>query len=242
LSGEKEKIMANAILTEADMRHLLSKKESLQMDVYNNILSMLLNKELVPGQFINRREVAGRLGVSVAPVLEAFVLLEQEGFVQTLSRKGTIVSPATDEQIYGSLIVREALEIEAASFYCGEMIRRHYDELITYAKEMDTKKVFSLEHAKMEIILHSSLVNLANVPQLFSVFTKNIRLGMFFRLNSMQNSDRVSEHQHHESFINALCTDDKVEAGNIVRDHVRSGKKGSLIEAEFRLSEGTNED
>jgi len=193
-----------------------------------------MNKELVPGQVINRREIAARLGVSVAPVLEAFVLLKQEGFVQTLSRKGTIVSPATDIQIYGSLIVREALEIEAASFYCGEKIRQNYDELIAYAEEMDTKKVYSIEHARMEIILHSSLVNLAGFPNLFSVFTKNIRLGMFFRLNSIQNSERVSEHQHHKSFINALCTDDKVEAGEIVRNHVRSGKKWSLFGPDFK--------
>lgn len=226
--------MSKVILTEADIQNILSEKDSLQVGVYNSILSMLLNKELVPGQFINRREVAKQLGVSVAPVLEAFVLLKQEGFVQTIARKGTIVSPATDEQIYGSLIVREALEVEAAMLYCGEKIRRNYDALMAYAKEMDTKHVFSLEHAKMEIVLHSSLVNLAGVPNLFRVFATNIRLGMFFRLNTMQHNGRLTEHQHHESFINALCTDDKVQAGEVVRNHVRSGKKGSLFGHDFK--------
>lgn len=221
--------MSSVILAEADIQDLLGEKDSLTMDVYKRILSMLLNKELVPGQFINRREVAQRLGVSVAPVLEAFVLLKQEGFVQTLARKGTIVSPATDEQIYGSLIVREALEVEAAMLYCGQKIRDNYDELIAYARTMDTKQVFSLEHAKMEIVLHTSLVNLAGVPNLFRVFATNIRLGMFFRLNTMNHSGRLTEHQHHESFINALCTDDKMEVAEIVRNHVRSGKKGSLF-------------
>ena len=38
--------------------------------IYETLLDMLTKGELMPGEIINRREIAARLGVSVAPVLE----------------------------------------------------------------------------------------------------------------------------------------------------------------------------
>ena len=63
-------------------------KKSLTDEVYDTLLKKFIDKELVPGQVLNRRSVAKELNVSVAPVLEAFLYLEMEGYVETLPPEG----------------------------------------------------------------------------------------------------------------------------------------------------------
>lgn len=55
------------------------KDASLSEQVYHTLLDRLLSNKLIPGEILNRRDVAKELQVSVAPVLEAMVQLEHEG-------------------------------------------------------------------------------------------------------------------------------------------------------------------
>ena len=85
-------------------------RESLSRTVFNTLLNKFLRNKLVPGDILNRRELALELGVSVAPVLEALLQLENEGFVESFPRKGTLVKPVREEDVYGQLMLREAIE------------------------------------------------------------------------------------------------------------------------------------
>jgi DNA-binding GntR family transcriptional regulator len=70
--------------------------------------------ELRPGSRIGQDEFAGQMGVSIAPVREALRILEQEGQVTYLPRRGYFVTAleiADLEEIYG---LRAQLEASAA--------------------------------------------------------------------------------------------------------------------------------
>jgi DNA-binding GntR family transcriptional regulator len=70
--------------------------------------------DLRPGQRVAQEDVAARIGVSVAPVREALRVLEQEGQVTYLPRRGYFVTElriADLEEIYG---LRRLLEERAA--------------------------------------------------------------------------------------------------------------------------------
>lgn len=70
--------------------------------------------QLRPGSRIGQEEFAGQLGVSIAPVREALRILEQEGQVTYLPRRGyfvTALEMADLEEIYG---LRALLERQAA--------------------------------------------------------------------------------------------------------------------------------
>lgn len=211
------------ILTEEEMNSAAGDGNSLQKKVYDALLSRFMNKELTPGQIINRRHVAAEMNVSVAPVLEALVKLEQEGFVVTLPRKGTIVSPVKESDVMEYTIVREALEAEAVTFYCGEKIRTNYDELIRYAAQIDSTPFQSIEHARMETLFHASLVHLSGLHLLYQEFIKINRVGFFFKINSMQSNIGVQS-QKHVDLVDSLCTDDVFKAADAIRSHIRSGK------------------
>ena len=134
---------------------------SLAQDVYEKLLEKLVNGELVPGHILNRREVAAELGVSVAPVLEAILQLELEGFVETLPRKGTIVKPVEENDFYDQLVLREALECEAARLYCGATVRENFEQLQTLAIAVDGSEAGDPSRWQNEINFHATLVSLS---------------------------------------------------------------------------------
>jgi DNA-binding GntR family transcriptional regulator len=88
--------------------------------------------ELRPGGRIGQEEFAQQLGVSIAPVREALRILEQEGQVTYLPRRGYFVTALaiTDlEEIYG---LRAVLE-ERAARHALASLDRHELERITLA-------------------------------------------------------------------------------------------------------------
>src|SRR5579884_477293 len=63
---------------------------------------------------LDERQLSQDLGVSRTPIREAMTLLEQEGFVKTLPRRGIFVVRKTKREIVEMITVMAALESMAA--------------------------------------------------------------------------------------------------------------------------------
>ena len=142
----------------------------LSRGVYNKILEKLLAGELHPGQIINRRQIASDFGVSVAPVLEAMLLLEHEGLLETIPRKGTQVRLIRQEDVLGQFMMRDALESKAARLYWNRTLPEAFEDLLDFARQVDQATEDLLEDWRQEILFHKELVSLAGVPALTAAF------------------------------------------------------------------------
>ena len=217
------KAVKPVILSENDIYNISNNKNSLTRTIYEKLMSMFMSNELIPGQLLNRRKLAADLGVSVAPVLEALVQLELEGFIETVPRKGTIVCPVREHHVYQRLILREALECTAARLYTGALIREHFDELMEYAVKLDAHTERNVARMNDEIVFHGSLVNLTGLQSLTREYLKAFRIGIFCMINRVPSYDR--EHpRKHTDMLEQLTTDDPDRAEKIVREHLWSGK------------------
>jgi DNA-binding GntR family transcriptional regulator len=206
-----------------------TRKPSLTTQVYETLLSKLINNELVPGHVLNRRMVAKELGVSVAPVLEAFLQLSMEGFVEIIPRKGTVVKPIRQEDVYDQLIMREALECQAARLYCGEPVREKRDELKSLAERLDEAITLEVEHWQYELDFHGLLVSLSRSRALINEFYRVVRLGTFYNMHrvvvDMRRAGEVVDNQSHVELLKKLVSDDPDYVETVIRDHLRSGKR-----------------
>jgi DNA-binding GntR family transcriptional regulator len=70
--------------------------------------------DLKPGQRVNQEDFAARIGVSVAPVREALRVLEQEGQVTYLPRRGYFVTELHMSDLEEIYALRKLLEARAA--------------------------------------------------------------------------------------------------------------------------------
>jgi DNA-binding GntR family transcriptional regulator len=215
----------HVILTDEDIENITNSKNSLTKRIYERLMAMFLNNELIPGQIFNRRDLAKQMGVSVAPVLEALVLLEAEGFIESIPGKGTIIKPIKEQDVYERIILREALECTAARLYAGKPIQQHKSELMEYAEKIDQEDYNALYHLKTEIIFHASLVNLAGLKTLTREYLKAVRIGMFCRLNMLRGiNHRIKTKKYsHLGLVKKLAVESSGEAEKIIREHLWSG-------------------
>lgn len=194
----------------------------LSTNVYNILLSRLLEGELQPGDIINRRQVAKECDVSVAPVMEAMMQLEHEGFLKTMDRKGTIVRYFTKEDIKGHLILKEAIECAAALRYTREDIQKHYDELYKMASELDRgESIGNMQMWTLDLELHKSLVALAGYEELVNAFVRTAVPNVFFRVHQMLSNEG---RQSHIQLLEDLMDEDRNRAVQKLKEHLWSGK------------------
>jgi DNA-binding GntR family transcriptional regulator len=83
--------------------------------VLDGLRRAIIARELRPGERVGQEDVAQRLGVSVAPVREALRILEQEGQVTYLPRRGYFVTELRYADLAEIYDLRGLLERRAAT-------------------------------------------------------------------------------------------------------------------------------
>jgi len=128
-------------------------------------LDAVAEGRLKPGDEVDRREAATAIGISLAPVNQAVSQLEREGLFEIRARRDTRVRQLDERSTAGCLLVREALEMQAARLYAGEPIRRARSTLLAEAHALDAR---GPERAKVhaDVAFHRRLVRLTGVPPL----------------------------------------------------------------------------
>ena len=197
-------------------------------EAYNTLIDRLLHNKLIPGMFLNRQELASELGFSVAPIREAMKQLEREGFLVSIPRKGTQVRPIRLGDVRGQLLVREALECQAARLYCGEAVAANEPHLRGLAEVLDTTSLDTSEHWRADLKFHEALLDLTSVDALIQEYKRVLQLNIFYSLNRFVSSADRRDVSGHKQLIEDLKTPNGDKAEKVIRAHVRSGKRRLL--------------
>lgn len=195
---------------------------------YTYLIQGILSGRLQPGEEINRREVARQLGVSLAPINEAVSQLEAEGFLEVLPRRQTRVRLVRREEVRGLLILREAIECQAARLYCGGTITANLPRLAELALAVDTSQPASAENERAETQFHSALVNLVGAPLLATEFRKVMQRRLFYKINAMVPWQTQPPLGNHRELLIQLQTDNPDAAESAMRHHLERGREDML--------------
>jgi len=212
------------------MSTVMETARPLSQRAYEHLVGKMFRQELVPGDALNRREIARELGMSVAPVLEAIVQLEAEGFLVVAPRKGTHVRPLRPADFRGQLMVRMALECQVARMCCGRAIRENYAPLEALARRADKTEHLRVTDWESEIAFHGALAALADCPALAGELERAMRLGHFLAVHTLTHSSPV--HSRHAALLRALRTADPDRAELAMRKHLIAGRESILQPAE----------
>ena len=91
-------------------------KETLTRQVVDLITHRILRGELKSGQRIWAADLAEEFGVSLIPVKEALLILQGEGLITNISRRGSVVRQFTSRDVHELIMVRELIETHAADY------------------------------------------------------------------------------------------------------------------------------
>ena len=103
--------------------------ENLSARVYNQIKSLILSNEVMPGQKLHHQHLSERLGVSRTPVREALTRLVQEGYASFLPNRGFTCKEIRMQEAEELYDLREAIEAFAVEKATAHLTDAALDEL-----------------------------------------------------------------------------------------------------------------
>ena len=209
----------------------MAPKKDLAQVAYTYLIDLLTGRKLEPGNLIEPRDIARQLGISISPVHKALHLLAHEGFVKIIPRKGSFVENSNPSSLMDQMMLREAIECQAARIYCGSPVLENRGRLIRIAENLEKTPVSYQEHWKFEIEFHSFLVSLSECSSLIRSFNNNIRLGLFLSINMYY--EETAERQSHVELTERLTGSSPGKAEKNIREHLRSGKPAFLKNLRF---------
>ncbi len=200
---------------------------SLSARAYEAIRSSIISGRFGPGERLVEAELATELGVSRAPVREAFRRLADEQLVVERPRYGTYVREFTAKDfvdIYNLLSAMESLAVRliVRSKASLEPFERIVEEMAGAADDGDLPRVIEIE-----LEFHRELCSAANNEHLDNVF--RLLSGMVGMALSLDNAtyedvkDIAAEHYPLlEAIQTAIETGGEEQAVFAIRSHIRA--------------------
>ena len=99
-----------------------NQKKMLREVVADKMRRRIIEGTLQPGDRLSERNLSAELGISTTPIKEAFRILQTEGLITSVPRRGSFVSVSYKENVLQLIYMRGALEGTAA--YFASMSRR----------------------------------------------------------------------------------------------------------------------
>lgn len=191
--------------------------------VFNTLRQGILHGLLPPGLRLMEIQLAKQLGVSRTPVREALRMLELEGLVNTVPRKGAEVAAITQKDLHDVLDVRCALEELAVDLACQTITQ---EELNKLHELLDKFRVLTQKGdisglAECDVEFHDIIIQSTGNNRLIQLLN-NLREQMYrYRLEYLKD---LSTHQtllkEHLTIAKYLEQRDVAAAKLTIRDHI----------------------
>jgi DNA-binding GntR family transcriptional regulator len=189
------------------------KEAILKMDIYATPEPVMLDE----------RALSERLGVSRTPIREAIAMLEQDGFVKTVPRRGIVVVRRTKSEIVDMIRAWAALESMAARLITTTARKKDISALRDFFRNFgkDRRPQDHVEeYSKANIAFHQALISLSESPVLVDM-TNDILLHVRgYRQLTIGRAERIATSlPEHMAIIEALEERDTELAEKRARDH-----------------------
>lgn len=188
------------------------KKAITEMDMYGQESEIRLDE----------RQLSHDLGVSRTPIREALTVLEQEGFVRSVPRRGIFVVRKSKREIIDMIIVWAALESMAARLATSRASDRDLTELrdMFHDFEAEGPAEHMNEYSNANIRFHQTIIRLGGCAMIGEV-TENLFIHIRgIRAVSVRQENRSERSlQEHRAIIAALVARDADLAERLVREH-----------------------
>lgn len=197
---------------------------------YRRLREQIVNGQLKPGQRLSLRSVASDLGVSMAPVGEAFRELARDGLLESEPGWGTRVRQVTAESLRSQHILRTALECEAARQCCQLATDEQLTDLRRLAEELDqridTQEPPDQIHG-LDSQFHLRVAELSGAPSLLEALKANQLVRMLDRGSVLaQSTDKPA--QQHVQLVDAISSRNPDEADAAMREHCQRSMRLQL--------------
>jgi DNA-binding GntR family transcriptional regulator len=202
---------------------------ALRDQVLNELRRRIVDGEYAQGERLTENRLAEDFGVSRNPVREALRVVETEGFVQILPRRGAVVATLDETAVRDLFAVRERLETLAAGLAAERATPDDIARLrallkdasaATEAKDLDRV-------AELNSELHLAVIEISGNRWLASLSSAMYHhVHWVFRVGAAQRAPHSWE--EHIRVVDAIAAGDRAAAAQAARQHVEAAAAAAL--------------
>jgi DNA-binding GntR family transcriptional regulator len=202
-------------------KFLAPQEETLGRRAYRALRDQIVDGSLQPGQRLSLRSVAQVLGMSMAPVGEAFRELARDGLIESETGWGSRVRKLDLESLTNQHILRTALECEAIRHCTERASEPQIVELETIARELD---LLVESHAspsgvcELDSRVHLRIAELSGAASLVELLKANQLIRLLGR-GSLIAHDVPRPSRDHGRLVDAIRSRDPDQAEREMRGH-----------------------
>ena len=193
----------------------------------------IISCKLRPGQLVGEGELAAEYGMSKTPIREAINLLRQEGFVQILPRRGTLIKAIDVQDVQHTFFLRMLLEPEAAALAASRASGDQLKQLANLSEATQvrsTGKILSqADRLENNRLFHVAIAEASGIARLVEMIG-----GLHEEVERFYNSERLRHAgdptgEHHHELLDAIVSGDADRARSLMADSIRASRQ-HLIE------------
>jgi DNA-binding GntR family transcriptional regulator len=200
---------------------------SLRDHVHRALRQAIITGAFHPGERVNERQLAERLGVSTTPVKEALRQLEADGMVETLPRRGVIIrfDFAWAEEMILARAALESMIARLAAQRIKEADRASLQEILTRMR-VETDHGAPDELIALNEIFHNHIHKIARGQYLRRLIDRQqLYDSDARRVIHSDPAERERAFVEHSQIARAILARDPVAAETAMREHVlRAGE------------------
>ena len=206
-----------------DLQLVISDNIPLRDAVFETLREAILKGVPSPGQHLMEMQLAYQLGVSRTPVREAIRMLELEGLVNMVPRKGARVAAISEKSLCDVLEVRRALEELSVRLACTRMEREDLEKLDSinqqFIRACQGDDVVQI--ARIDESFHAVIYEAADNAKLLQLLNQMQNQMYRYRIEYIKMKERrqilVEEHK---KIIHSLARRDADVAAEATRTHI----------------------
>ena len=191
----------------------------------------ILTRSIRPGEEMNLKDTAAKLGVSITPVREAFQILARDGLIELHPNRGAVVLGITEKRIRDHYETRAILEREAAMAVCRlkadvSLIRNAYLQA-----EIALKTHNVLQYSNYNQSFHMEIWSACGnekIKELLSGLWNGLSMG---HTVTQESYAQVSMDEH-AGIFQALEAGDELTAGERMNAHILRSMENVLTHLE----------
>ncbi len=211
-------------------------RATLTEQVYRRLRDDILSNRLPPGTPLQEVATAAALEVSRGPVREALRMLDAEGLVRLIPRRGAVVSSLSQEEFLDAYRVREALEVLAVRLATPrleaqdlEELERLHQKMVHHADQGEIDAFFSANAA-----FHRLLVERSGNMKLQELYDPLVNQMRRYRMRSLSLRGGIQRScEEHRAILDAVRNGDAEEAARLLEEHIRVPQR--ILEAGSEL-------
>jgi DNA-binding GntR family transcriptional regulator len=186
----------------------------------------IIECDYAPGHRLTEGRLADDFGVSRNPVREAIRVLEREGFLIALPRRGAVVASISASDVRDIFEIRMSLEVLAARLAAQRVDpagAAMLGELVAKASVASS----AAELAALNTVFHTEICRMSGNALLVGMMeTLHDRIQWIYRQTAVERApDSWTEH---ETMAAAIRAGDATAAAAAARSHVRAARRAAI--------------